>query len=434
MHRADGTIHLCSSKAVQDIISADKNGACVLFYDLVRSYDNKFIIGIAPSARHYKDITLQCYRYKQKVPMRMTCATTHASERIFKIRLPANVRPDQPFSLTICCSNQTVDITVPPNPFLGWKRCDLLQQTMQKDYPDVWIKDHCLFYHRVHGCQRILFYDNASTNRDNILSLLSNLDANLEIILVNWPVSMMFTNMNRVSPPHPPAQIAAYAHGFYLFNHLADFMMHFDLDEYLCNRSGMPLVKYMRKHTRLWPGKVVAQLPIVHIPEPNKQYPVRAAYFNHYNEERAIQFRSSFSGHKPFHRTRPALYGLRFLRPSVYRFYPGIHEIQFFRGSIYAFLDLCRRIATRLAGSVIELRPSKCLRAMYTVLSLRVNPEHLIFYHYRGIRTDWDHTWRDLPANQVFYQVRKYNPKKHVRTDEMSRVLARVGLADHSSD
>ena len=432
IRRADGGIGVYASQTAERILQTELE-ARVVCYDIFRTA-NSTVMAVTPGPHIISSLRLYGRYAGKPVVWRSIGFLQEYDCSTFYLHVPKHIPADMPLSLSLNWGNQNLNITIPPNPFLSWKHCDLLQQTMQKDYPEVWIKDHCLFYHRVHGCQRILFYDNASCDRDQLIRMLSSLDENLEIVLVHWPVTTtLYFEQHLFGKRHAFSQAAAYMHGFCLFNHLADFMIHFDLDEYLCNRSGMPLVKYMRKHTRLWPGKIVAQLPICNIPEPNKQYPVRAAHFRCYDQEKAIQCRSAFSGHKPFHRTHFDFCGLRFLRPSVYGFYPGIHIIHLLGGSIYS-PNLVRRIALRLTNSLLKLRPSKCLRAMYTVLSLRVNPEHLIFYHYRGIRTDWDHTWRDLPANQVSHSVIEHDPKKHVRTDEMSRVLARVGLADHSSD
>ena len=435
IRRADGGIGVYASQTAERILQTELE-ARVVCYDIFRTA-NSTVMAVTPGPHIIRSLRLYGRCAGKPAIWRSIGNFTGHRCRLFYLQAPKHIPADMPLSLSLNWGNQNLSITIPPNPFLSWKRYDLLQHSMQKDYPEVWIKDHCLFYHRVHGCQRILFYDNTSCDRDQLIRMLSSLDENLEIVLVHWPVTIALYFEQHLFGPRRRAfsKTAAYVHGFYMFNHLADFMIHFDLDEYLCNRSGMPLVKYMRKHTRLWPSKVVAQLPICNIPEPNKRYPVRAAHFKYYDQEETRQQHDSFNACKPFHRTRPALYGLRFLRPSVYGFYPGIHGIHLLRGSTYVRLKYFRRRAIRLINSVLlKSRSSKNNRAMRVALFMGVNPEHLIFYHYRGIRTDWDHTWRDLPANQVYHPVIEHNPKKHARTDEMARVLARVGLADHSSD
>ena len=433
IRRADGGVGVYASQTAERILETELE-ARVVCYDIFRTA-NSTVMAVTPGPHIISSLRLYGRCAGKPVVWRSIGNFRKYECHLFYLQAPKHIPADMPLSLSLNWDHQNLSITIPPNPFLSWKHCDLLQQTMQKDYPEVWIKDHCLFYHRVHGCQRILFYDNASCDRDQLMRMLSSLDENLEIVLVHWPViNTLYFEQHLFRPRRSFSQAAAYVHGFYLFNHLADLMIHFDLDEYLCNRSGMPLVKYMRKHTRLWPGKLVAQLPIAHIPEPNKQYPVRAAHFKCYDKEQTTRYRDSFENPKPFHRTRPALYGLRFLRPSVYGFYPSTHGIHLFGVSIYRLPKLVMRIAFSVTKILLKLRPSKRLIAIRTALSLRVSPEHLIFYHYRGIRTDWDHQLKGLPANQVFYQVREYNPKKYVRTDEMSHVLTHVGLADHSSD
>ena len=434
IRRADGGVGVYASQTAERILETELE-ARVVCYDVFRTA-NSTVMAVTPGPHIISSLRLYGRCAGKPVVWRSIGNFRKYECRLFYLQAPKHIPADMPLSLSLSWGNQNLSITIPPNPFLSWKRCDLLQQTMQKDYPEVWIKDHCLFYHRVHGCQRILFYDNASCDRDQLMRMLSSLDENLEIVLVHWPVTTtLYFKQHLFRVQYAFSQAAAYVHGFYMFNHLADLMIHFDLDEYLCNRSGMPLVKYMRKQTRLWPGKLVAQLPIVHIPEPNKRYPVRAAYFKYYDKEQATRYRDSFENPKPFHRTRPALYGLRLFRPSVYGFLPTIHSIHLLRGSTYVRLKSFGRRTIRLINSVLlKSRSSKNNRAMRTAPFVGVNPEHLTFYHYRGIRTDWDHQLKGLPANQVFYQVREYNPKKYVRTDEMSHVLARVGLADHSSD
>ena len=433
IRRADGGIGVYASQTAERILQTELE-ARVVCYDVFRTA-NSTVMAVTPGPHIIRSLRLYGRCAGKPVVWRFIDNFVEYECRLFYLQTPKHIPADMPLSLSLNWGNQNLSITIPPNPFLGWKRCDLLQQTRQKDYPEVWIKDHCLFYHRVHGCQRILFYDNASCDRDQLIRMLSSLDENLEIVLVHWPViTTLYFSQHLFRARYGFSQAAAYVHGFYMFNHLADFMIHFDLDEYLCNRSGMPLVEYMRKHTRWWPGKIVAQLPVAHIPEPNKQYPVRAAYFKYCDQEETRQHHDSFNACKPFHRTRPVLYGLRFLSSSVYGFYPGIHIIHLLEGSIYMLPDLVRRIALRLTNSLLKLRPSKRLIAIRATLLLGVNPEHLIFYHYRGMRTTWDHIWRYRPPHQTVLHPMEYNPKKHTRTDEMARVLARVGLADHSSD
>ena len=45
--------------------------------------------------------------------------------------------------------------------------------TLQRNNPLPWILDWCRWHHRLHGASRVILYDNASDNRDDLVAALA---------------------------------------------------------------------------------------------------------------------------------------------------------------------------------------------------------------------------------------------------------------------
>lgn len=58
--------------------------------------------------------------------------------------------------------------------------------TLQKDNPVEWIEDWLRYLADI-GVERVLFYDNASTNRDAVLARLSSAELPLALVWIDWP-------------------------------------------------------------------------------------------------------------------------------------------------------------------------------------------------------------------------------------------------------
>ena len=99
--------------------------------------------------------------------------------------------------------------------------------TIQKDNPVIWILDWIQYYEHL-GVERILLYDNGSTNLLEIEQALENLTSTIDLILIVWPYKFG----PRASTRNRFCQWSRTSHAFGCFGQ-AIWTANFDLDEYL---------------------------------------------------------------------------------------------------------------------------------------------------------------------------------------------------------
>ncbi len=104
--------------------------------------------------------------------------------------------------------------------------------TLQKDNPIPWISDWVTWYSRVHGVTRLVFYDNQSQSRKEVIEFLMQLRLNLEIVFVDWP--FLYGGFK----PYFYCQIGSLNHCRMRFAVADGYCLNFDVDEYLMLAKG----------------------------------------------------------------------------------------------------------------------------------------------------------------------------------------------------
>ena len=128
---------------------------------------------------------------------------------------------------------------------------------MQKDYPLVWLRDHTLYMHRLHGIDRYVFYDNGSQDYRRLIENLQEISETegIEILLINWPFP--YTRLWRLEEKKTQydtcVQKAAFNHGFFMLESITVYAMNLDLDKYLFNHSFLSLYTCIKIRTFLAP-------------------------------------------------------------------------------------------------------------------------------------------------------------------------------------
>ena len=154
-------------------------------------------------------------------------------------------------------AGESLAIDIDPYPFSGHPIARIMQQTMQKDYPFVWIKDHVLYMHRLHDIDRYVFYDNGSQNYEELIENLRKISETegIEILVINWPFP--YTRIWRLEEENIKfdsyAQQAAFNHGFFIFESITIYGMNIDIDEYLFNHSFLSLYNCIKVRSFLIP-------------------------------------------------------------------------------------------------------------------------------------------------------------------------------------
>ena len=118
----------------------------------------------------------------------------------------------------------------------------LLLSTLQKDNDLQWLEDWCAWHRRAHGVERIVIYDNGSANAEEVRSRLAGTSrhAGHGAIVVDWrfpygPPTRAFTHT------------VALNHCRLTFGAGARWCINLDIDEYLYNAGGRPLVDQLER-------------------------------------------------------------------------------------------------------------------------------------------------------------------------------------------
>ncbi len=137
-----------------------------------------------------------------------------------------------------CC------VTLQKNPFAN-ATPKITLNTLQKDNPAEWISEWCNYYYHNHGVERIVIYNNGLLSPKSLPNL--SVDKTIEIWYVEWPhvYQQFFTR----------CQHGALTHAYWWIRNAAKYFLNFDIDEYLVNDSGVPLIEYVQKTNT--PGLVV---------------------------------------------------------------------------------------------------------------------------------------------------------------------------------
>jgi len=117
----------------------------------------------------------------------------------------------------------------------------LTLSTLQKDNPILWISDWLTWYCRSFGVSRLVLYDNASSNRLELLEYLRQCSLDLNVIFVDWPFPHGFE-------PYKYCQRGALNHCRIRFPVSNGYCLNFDVDEYLWF-LGKNLIQYLNQNT-----------------------------------------------------------------------------------------------------------------------------------------------------------------------------------------
>ena len=141
-----------------------------LFYDVFRCDDDGNVVAIGPPPVNLRNelqklritcdgrLIPHCKReYRNLCILELTCdQTTHAGKNL---------------PLRFSFPSFDVDIEVPPPAVPSTAEGSHLGlMTLQKNNPLPWILDWCRWHHRLHGVSRLVLYDNASDNRDDLVA------------------------------------------------------------------------------------------------------------------------------------------------------------------------------------------------------------------------------------------------------------------------
>ena len=155
---------------------------------------------------------------------------------------------EKPMELSFHWPSFSQTVTVGPNPWQSQASIETLI-TLQKDNAVEWIRDWCLYYHRLHNINRILIYNNKGMIEPELQQMAASLDQGLQVHFVVWPFLWDWDSCSQ--------RVAALSCCVGMLNHsywwLADrakLFLNFDVDEYLVNDSGKALADFLSSRAK----------------------------------------------------------------------------------------------------------------------------------------------------------------------------------------
>jgi len=355
-----------------------------LFYDVFRSHDRRKIIALGPELRNLAadvlPLRIECggrrLRYRCN-KLRNRKLALHYPEELHILEIFADeslLASDEPLELVFRWKSFEQRAEVPPNPLAALPPVGLTLYTLQKDNPPEWLRDWCLYHHRVHGVGRVVIYDNGSADAAALPGHLAALDAGLDTVLIDWPFPYG-DHLNQ------PCQHGSLNHCPRIFGDRSAYYLSFDVDEYLVNRTSLPLRDYLDKRLT---GAVAALL----VPEVWAPYirldTGRLARVTDYD----VRYKSLADVHpdavmrpKPVFRHKGTRYvGVHLCRPQMPK--AGL------------VVEKLRRIWEWLHWRCGVWMPSHCFRKMQIRLPgfylwEECAGRDLYYLHYQGLFSDW---------------------------------------------
>ena len=372
-----------------------------IFFDVFRSAQAKKIIAIGPEMRNLRGkllpLKILCggreLKYKMETPLDYTQLSWKTGLTILYIEEP-RLKSDEEIKLIFCWCSFKQELSIGPSPFDDSKFTEFTLMTLQKDNPLVWISDWCRFFNRVHNVSRIVLYDNASSNLEDLKSELQGLSEEMEIHLVYW-------NFTYGPPSSGFTQLGALNHCYWNLKDRSKYFLNFDIDEYLVNRTSYPLPEYLNRTM----SSRIASLSVIGLNVP-KLPQLKSQKRRLRANDHEYRFKYQVSPAKTIFKGS----GIKFV--SVHRNLPNIPRVaQSFLIRYRSIYILYRKLNILWLKFKLPVGPYK--------LTKRVDPDELYFNHYKSLNTGWK--WKD--------QIKPLEPQRVVYDPDMREHLKRANLS-----
>ena len=379
-----------------------------IFYDVFRCDDHRKVVAIGPPPVNLR-IELE--------KLRITCGgrmISHFKREYTKLCVleltcdqAANAEKNLPLRFSFPSFDVEIEVPPPPPPTPAVES-HLGLMTLQRNNPLTWILDWCRWHHRLHGVSRLVLYDNASDNRDDLAATLDRMGEAVDIVLVDWPFPHGTGRCHR----NRFCQTGAQNHYLLRFGSADAWCLNLDIDEFL----GVSQNKTIKQYLHACEGKgVVAVLFDSFIVPPHQGQPAMAnrrvsSYWFRNRERRGRGLKFAF---KPLQ--------IEYVKQHVA--YP--------KNRVFAKLIGLPRLYDNtlqsLYGSVLRRLSSKRIFRFFfpNKLALRYpGPEDIFYYHFRGLNTNW------MPERNVGEEVESFDASRHVSDTRINELYVRAGLND----
>ena len=280
--------------------------------------------------------------------------------------------------------------------------------TQQRNNPLPWILDWGRWHHRLHGMSRLVLYDNASDNRDDLAAALARMDEAMDVVLVDWP----FPYGPVRSPKDRFGQTGAQNHYLLRFGSADAWCLNLDIDEYLVASGEKTFKQYL--HDCESNGVVEVLFDSFIVPSHQEQ-PVMAnrrinSYWFRNREHRGYMLKFAF---KPRH--------IEYVGPHMA--YPKNKVFDM----LIALPRLYHKILRSLYGSILKrLSTIRIVKFFFPNRFALWYPssDEVFFYHFRGLNTNWK------PGRDFGEEVESFDASRHVSDTRIGELFTRAGLND----
>ncbi len=211
-----------------------------VFYDVFYHHSENKFVGIGPKLLNLKKslLPLRIWCNEKKLSFQLTETKTIC---ILEVEAPDEVQ-DCSTILTFQFSVFSVDLEIDTTRSVNSRICGLSNKltisTIQQNNHIEWIQDWVRWHKNLHNIQRLILYDNGSSDKQRIMRNLKELDVDMRIVFVEWPFEYGRS-------PDKFAQRGAMNHCRMRFAVRSGYCINIDLDEFLVNKSGQNLLEYL---------------------------------------------------------------------------------------------------------------------------------------------------------------------------------------------
>ena len=374
---------------------SDKDKENYTIYDVVRTPHHKVVV-LCSELTQAQLNTLQIYLEGQLVQhaIHKSCSPEHHQSYALLATIPKPLRNTQKrLEVKISSCAWTHTFILEATLFNETSQKNLVLSTLQKNNPLCWIKDWCLYYHRVHGVNLILLYDNGSDNRKELAQGLYQLAPNLEIRLIEWDFDYCMAT-----------QVAALNQCYHTFGSYASYFLNFDIDEYLIYVNGDTLFEYLQRNIER--NKLYFHIPgcgisVIQMPNPVSRSTLPLRVIDFFAQR-----------HTYFHSDNKTIYCYK--------------ENIFVEIHFNVSQDLQKEKESKWVQKLRNLLRRLFFKASQILWEPPFYPYHPYFNHYAGLTTKEFYGWRAYHKNTLHHEP--YNTKLHCKDTRMLLMLEIASL------
>ena len=286
--------------------------------------------------------------------------------------------------------------------------------TLQKNNDTQWVIDWILWHRRLHNVERIVLYDNGSTNRTELIENLKALEPEVKIIFVDWPFPYGME-------PYKATQVGNLNHCRMRFPIKHGYCINLDIDEYLVRSGEKDLLDYL-KTSLSYPFPGVCFIKECKVPNITKS--------NRIAVPRVLDFHFRFRefGHHP---TREFT---RHYTKYIYKFnspyYFNVHSTKLGKHDLFEQrLDFLKRVHYCYKKFLWKLKRHRLKRQNTTedwkhkfqpFDSIYASESEFYFFHFLGLGINW----KELPLKEPV----EFDSKLHIEEPLIEELCEKVRL------